>query len=213
MNFFEIINNCLLELNYRQVNNFSELIKNDHKKLISIINIINKEICSAHNWNFLLRNQTIIIPKKSSKWVQNPVNGRILHLIIDNKKYKFVENFEQFLLGQGHDFTYSICNDKLFFPKFKTEKTAQVIYYSKNCAVSKNGTEKEDLTDPDDCSLIPMPFAQQLLTYGACLRLKANPSYIRFSYWMSMYKEALVNLKSKTCIDSHYSPHVILHRQ
>ena len=53
MNFFEIINNCLLELNYRQVNNFSELIKNDHKKLISIINIINKEICSAHNWNFL----------------------------------------------------------------------------------------------------------------------------------------------------------------
>ncbi|HCB11344.1 MAG TPA: hypothetical protein DEO94_04240, partial [Cyanobacteria bacterium UBA11991] len=174
---------------------------------------INKEICSAHNWNFLLRNQTITIPKKSSKGVQNPVNGRILHLIIDNKKYKFVENFEQFLLGQGHDFTYSICNDKLFFPKFKTEKTAQVIYYSKNCAVSKNGTEKEDLTDPDDCSLIPMPFAQQLLTYGACLRLKANPSYIRFSYWMSMYKEALVNLKSKTCIDSHYSPHVILHRQ
>ena len=127
-------------------------------------------------------------------------------MIIDNKKYKFVENFEQFLLGQGHDFTYSICNDKLFFPKFKTEKTAQVIYYSKNCAVSKNGTEKEDLTDPDDCSLIPMPFAQQLLTYGACLRLKANPSYIRFSYWMSRYNEAHVNLKSKTCIDSHYSP-------
>ena len=67
-------------------------------------------------------------------------------MIIDNKKYKFVENFEQFLLGQGHDFTYSICNDKLFFPKFKTEKTAQVIYYSKKLRRIKkrNGKRRFD---------------------------------------------------------------------
>ena len=55
MNFLELINKCLLELNYRQVNAFSELTKNDHKRIITILNIINKEICATEFWNFLLR--------------------------------------------------------------------------------------------------------------------------------------------------------------
>ena len=37
MNYLEVINKCLVELNYKQVNAFSELIKNDHKKLMNII--------------------------------------------------------------------------------------------------------------------------------------------------------------------------------
>ena len=55
MNFLEIINKCLLELNYKQVNAFSELVKNDHKRIMTILNIINKEICASDGWNFLLR--------------------------------------------------------------------------------------------------------------------------------------------------------------
>ena len=55
MNYLEIINKCLVELNYKQVNSFSELTKNEHKKLKNIINIINSEICSLDKWNFLLR--------------------------------------------------------------------------------------------------------------------------------------------------------------
>ena len=69
------------------------------------------------------------------------------------------------------------------------------------------------MTEATDCSIIPMPFDQQLLTYGTCLRLKANPSYIRFSYWMSMYREALANLKSTSSIDSQDAPFVRLFRQ
>jgi hypothetical protein len=33
MNFLELINKCLLELNYKQVSSFAELVKNDHKKI------------------------------------------------------------------------------------------------------------------------------------------------------------------------------------
>ena len=33
MNYLELINKCLVELNYKTVNAFSELVKNDHKKI------------------------------------------------------------------------------------------------------------------------------------------------------------------------------------
>lgn len=212
MNFLELINKCLLELNYRPVNSFSELVKNDHKKIMTILNIINKEVCATDNWNFLLRRTSIDIAQNTSE-IENTINGRILYLLIDGKKYKYVEDFEPFLTGHPKSETYSVCNNKLLFPKFETAKSADVIYYTKNCAANTNNEEKEDMTEADDYSLIPMPFAQQLLVYGTCLRLKANPSYIRFSYWMSMYKEALLNLKSKTSIYSKDTPSVRLFRQ
>lgn len=212
MNFLELINKCLLELNYKQVGTFSELIKNDHKKIMTTLNIVNQEICNTENWNFLFRKTTLSIPANTNE-VTNTINGRILHLFIDGQKYKYVEDIEPFLNNKAQDCTYSICNDKLLFPKFKENKTAQIVFYTRNSAISQNNTEKDEMTLETDSSLIPMPFVQQLLVYGTCLRVKANPSYIKFSYWISMYKEALMNLKSKTSIDAKNSPVVKLYRQ
>lgn len=212
MNFLEIINKCLLELNYRQVNSFSELIKNDHKKIKTIINIINQEICSANNWNFLLRKATLTIPADTIE-VSNTINGRILYLIVDGKKFKYTDDVESFLTENSKNGTYSQYSDKLLFPKSANARTAQIVYYTKNCVIDANGNEKMEMTSATDSSIIPIPFDGQLLTYGTCLRLKANPSYIRFSYWMSMYKEALANLKSTSSIDSGNAPAVRLFRQ
>lgn len=212
MNFLEIINKCLLELNYKQVNSFSELVKNDHKRIMTIINIINEEICSATNWNFLLRKTVLTIPANTVE-VDNNINGRILYLLIDGKKYKYVEDIESFLTGNAKNYTYSTCADKLLFPKSTSERTAQVVYYTKNCVQDAQGNEKTEMTLATDSSVIPAPFDVQLLTYGTCLRLKANPSYIRFSYWMSMYKEALANLRSTLSADSKDAPVVRLLRQ
>ena len=63
MNYLELINKCLVELNYKQVNAFSELTKNDHKKLKNIINVINTEICNSDRWNFLQRKVVLTLPK------------------------------------------------------------------------------------------------------------------------------------------------------
>ena len=212
MNFLELINKCLLELNYKQVNTFSELIKNDHKKIMTILNIVNQEICNTENWDFLLRKTTIAILANTGE-ITNTINGRILYLLIDGKKYNYSEDIEPFLNNKGKDFTYSIFNDKLLLPKFTQNKTADVVFYTKNSVKAQDNTEKEEMTLETDSSLIPMPFAQQLLVYGTCLRVKANPSYIKFSYWISMYKEALLNLKSKTGIDAKNTPVVKLFRQ
>ena len=212
MNFLDIINKCLLELNYRQVNSFNELVKNDHKRIKTIINIVNREVCCAYNWNFLLRKTIITIPANTVE-IDNTINGRILCLLIDGQKYEYTDDAEIFLTGSGKPCAYSQYSDKLLFAKSDTQREAQVLYYTKNCAVDTNGNEKAEMTQSTDSPIIPMPFAEQILTYGTCIRLKANPSYIRFSYWMSMYKEALANLKSTYSIDSCETPFVKLFRQ
>ena len=212
MNYLELINKCLLELNYRQVNSFSELIKNDHKRILTILNIINKELCSVEGWNFLLRKTTLKLPAGITE-IDNTVNGRSLYLFIDNKKYVYSEDVDLFVCDKAKSGTYTSFSDKLLFPKFNEDKNIVVIYYTKNCAVSADGKEKLDMESEKDASLIPMPFAEQLLVYGTCLRLKANPQYFKFSYWLSMYKEALLNLKSKTSVSVLTAPVVNIFRK
>lgn len=212
MNFLELINKCLLELNYKQVNSMAELVKNDHKRIVTILNVINKEICNIEGWNFLLRRTNLILPAGASE-IDNTVNGRILYLFIDGKKYNFSANIESFLTGNAKSETYSSFSDKLMFPKFGKDKTIDVIYYTKDCVLDAENNEKTDFEEEKDTSLIPMPFAEQLLVYGTCLRLKANPQYFKFSYWLSMYKEALLNLKSKTSVSAFSSPVVRLFRK
>lgn len=211
MNFLELINKCLLELNYRQVNAFSELTKNDHKRIITILNIINKEICATECWNFLLRRTQVKFNANSTE-IQNPINGRILYLFIDGKRYEFDENIASFLSGNPKSQTYSIFDNKLLFPKFDKDKKLDIIYYTKDCVQNEQGKEKSDFETSTDKSLIPMPFVEQLLVYGTCMRLKANPQYFKFSYWMSMYKEAMANLKSKSTIATSNTPTIKLSR-
>ncbi|MBQ8460537.1 hypothetical protein IJ541_10615 [bacterium] len=212
MNYLEIINKCLLELNYRQVNAFSELVKNDHKRIKTIVNVINKEICNIEGWNFLLRRTNLTLPANTTE-ILNTVNGRILYLFIDGQRYDFCDNVEPFVSGKAKACTYSSLAQNLLFPKFNEEKTVDIIYFTKNCVIDANSQEKTDMENADDTSLIPMPFAEQLLVYGTCLRLKANPQYFKFSYWLSMYKEALSNLKSKTSASVLNAPVVNIFRR
>lgn len=211
MNFLELINKCLLELNYRQITSFSELIKNDHKRIVSILNVINKEVCHSENWRFLVRRMSITVPAKTTS-VKNTVPGRIWYLIVDGQRYKYTEDVEPFLISKGLSNTYCVCGDNIFVPEFLHDKNVKIVYYSQNCAVDENDNEKEDLTNPSDSSLMPMPFAEQILVFGTCMRIKANPQHPKFPYWMSMYKEALLNFKSKSSTSVEAVPSVKMHR-
>ncbi|MBR6302056.1 hypothetical protein IKR55_04885 [bacterium] len=212
MNFFEIINECLLELNYKQVNAFSELIKNDHKRIITILNIINKEICACEGWDFLLRKATATLSAGSNE-IQNTVNGRILYLFVGGVRHDYCEDVESFVSGNPKVDTYSSFADKLLFPKYDEDKTLDVVYYTNNCAKDGEGNEKAKLEDPDDVPLIPMPYAEPLLIYGTCLRLKANTEHFKFPYWQGMYNEALRNMKSKTSAAFRHAPQINLFRR
>lgn len=212
MNYLELINKCLVELNYKSVSDFTELVKNDHKKIKNIINVLNAEICGYDNWNFLLRSDEITLPAETCE-IKNTVNGRIKSLIIDDSVYDYYNDFEAFFTSTQPANTYSIFNDKILLPKFKENKIIKIIYCTKNHAVNSSGVEISEMSAADDSTLIPMPFAEPILVYGSCMRLKGNPEHIRFNYWFSMYKDALANLRSKISVDADETPSVKMHRR
>lgn len=211
MNYLEIINKCLMELNYKKVRTFDELIKNDHTKIKNILNIINSEICMFDNWNFLLRKKILKLPKGATE-ILNTVNGKINTLSIDGQKYVYTQDFEAFILNKAPKGVYSVLNDMLLLPKFNEDKKLDIIYYTNDFVKSADGTEKMRLEKEDDISQIPDPFAEPLLVYGTCMRMKANPSYSKFSYWLGMYKDNIANMRSKLCTDIQQSPSITLER-
>ncbi len=212
MNYFEIINKCLVELGYKQVGAFAELTKNDHKKLKNIVNIINNTICRNDNWYFLMRKTTLPL-KAGETELKNTINGRIIKLVIDNQEYNYLINYEDYVSKRIPEKSFTVCGDKLVFPEFDADKSIEITYYTKNTTVSSDGTEKASLETETDVSLIPDPYAEPLLVYGACLRLKANPQHVKFSYWYGMYKDALADMKSQISISAKEMPYIKMHRR
>jgi hypothetical protein len=212
MNYLELINKCLVELNYKQVYTFPELTKNDHKKIKNILNVINTEICTSERWHFLLR-QALIELSAGVKEIENTINGRISTLLIDGTAYEYFEDFERFFKNSQPAHTYSVFNNKILLPAFKKDKIITVIYYSKDHAFSAEDEEKPQMEEAEDKSVIPEPFVEPLLVYGTCMRLKGNPQHIRFNYWYSMYKDALSNMRSRICVNADESPSIKMRRQ
>ena len=201
-----------MELNYKRVRTFEELIKNDHAKIKNIINIINAEICTFDNWNFLLRKTQLKLPKNTAE-IENTINGKINTLYIDNKKLTYTSDFEGFLLNKNiNTEKYSVLNDKLLLPKYQQDKTIEIVYYTNDFAKTSDNNEKARLEYETDVSLIPEPFVEPLLVYGTCMKMKANPQYSKFSYWLSMYKENLASMRSKLCTDAQQHPNIVIQR-
>lgn len=211
MNYFELINKCLVELNYKQCSSFGDLVTNDHEKIKNILNIINAEVCGFDNWNFLLRKEEMDLPKNTGELL-NTVQGRIHSLYIDNKKYEYFNDFEKFLLNTQPPYSYTAFNDKILLPLFDQDKIVDVVYYTNNFAQDTNGEDITSMSSQDDTSVIPVPFVEPLLVYGTCMRFKGNAQYSKFSYWYGMYKESLANLKSKIGINALEAPQIKLSR-
>ena len=207
MNYLDLINKCLVELNYRKVNSLSELIKNEHEKIKNIISVINSEVCTSYNWNFLLKKTNATLPQGHGD-ITNPISGKIIMLKIDNNKYQYDANFEKFFTNKQPPQTYSIFNDKILLPQFEEDKNVDMIYYTNKYVKDEQGIEKTNFENFNDESLIPMPFVEPLIVYGTCMRLKGNPQHPRFNYWLSMYKNALANLIADSNLTTEASPKV-----
>lgn len=212
MNYFELINKCLVELNYKQCGEFTDLVKNDHVKIKNILNIINTEVCNFDNWNFLLRKRQIDLPKNTGE-ILNMVTGRIHSLYIDNVKYDYYGDFERFLLNKQPSNSFSVFNDKILLPLFNQNKTVEIIYYTSNCAQHSDGVDIPSMQSENDVSLLPNPFVEPILVYGTCMRLKGNAEYSKFSYWYGMYKESLANLRAKIGSYALETPEIKIRRR
>lgn len=211
MNYFDLINKCLVELNYKKCLSFVDLVKNDHEKIKNILNIINAEVCGFDNWNFLLRKVQIDLPKNTGE-ITNTVPGRINSLFIDGVKYDYYSDFEKFMQNKQPSNTYTSFNDKILVPIFNQDKTIEIVYYTSKFAQDESGADVSAMTSETDTSVIPFPFTEPILIYGTCMRLKANPEYSKFNYWFGMYKEALATMRSKIGGDAQETPVIKISR-
>lgn len=212
MNYFELINKCLVELNYKTYSTFSDLVKNDHEKIKNILNIINAEVCSFDNWNFLLRKLEISLPKNTGEFL-NTIPGRIHSLYIDKTKFEYISDFEKFFLNKQPPNTFSVFNDKILLPFFDSNKKVEIVYYSNNFAQDAEGMDISSMSAETDVSVIPYPFVEPILVYGTCMRLKGNTEYSKFTYWYGMYKDSLSNLRSKIGANALETPQINIGRQ
>ncbi len=211
MKYLDLINKCLIELNYKKVKSFDELIKNDHLKIKNILNIVNAEVCTFDDWNFLLKQETLDLPAKTGE-LKNTINGRIKTLSIDNSKYEYTNDFEAFLFSSKKDRTYSVLGDMLYLPVFEEDKKIKIIYSSNDFAKSEEGLAKSQMEFAADESLIPDVFVEPLLVYGTCMRMKANLEYPKFNYWLAMYNKALANMRSKLAVSADETPSIVVRR-
>lgn len=211
MNYFELINKCLAELNYKKSRSFAELTKNDHDKIKNILNLINAEVCSFDNWNFLLRKKTITLPQNTGE-ILNTIPGRLTSLFIDGIKHTYSADFEKFLLNKQPSSTFSAFNDKLLLPIFNQDKTIEIIYYTNKFAQNEEGEDISSMQEETDTSIVPMPYLEPILVYGTCMRLKGNPQYNKFNYWFGMYKDALANMRSKIGTSVQETPEIKMER-
>ena len=180
---------------------------------MNILNVLNSEICLYEKWNFLIR-ETELTLGANLKEISNTINGRISQILIDDIPFLYCDNAGLILAGKyANKNIYSFRNNKILFAKtFPENKQVKVIYYTYNNVKSEQGTEKAKFELSTDETLIPEPFAEPVLVYGTCMRLKGNPQHIRFNYWLSMYKDALANMVSKYSLDAAFGACVKLHR-
>lgn len=209
MNFFEIFNKVLLELNYRPVGDFEHIYKSEHKKILEGINRLNNEVLGGFQWPFLERG-TILDTVEGLNIYELPFKGLIKCVYEGDKRILYTPKAEELLTGNILGDYYSTKNGSIIFPKAACDKTYNIVYYTENYAVSADGQFKPDLETATDSSVLPMPFAEHILVYGTCLKAKGNPAYPKFGFWNTMYIQALANLRQKSSQTSECEPYIEL---
>lgn len=206
MNYFEIFNKVLLELNLRAVQTFESIYKSEHLKILDAINRVNSEVLASFEWPFLER-ATLLDVTDDVNVYQLPFSGIIKSVYEGRKRIRYTPKAHELLVGNISGDFYSVSCGKIIFPPRKNgcnsacdggNRLYSIHYYTKNYAAGEDGTFKPRLEKANDISILPMPYAEQILVYGACLKTKANPAYSKFGFWNTMYIQALANLKQKS---------------
>ncbi len=197
MNYFEIFNKVLLELNYRAVQSFEAIYKSEHNKILEAINRTNNDVLASYEWPFLER-AAILDVIEGENIYQLPFKGNIKSVFHKGERVLYTPRGEDLMFGRLFGNYYSVINDRIIFEKPRCDKIYSIIYYTTNYAFGEDGEFKPSLDKASDTSIIPMPYAEHILVYGSCLKVKANPSYPKFGFWNTMYIQALANLRQKS---------------
>lgn len=209
MNYFQIFNKVMLELSYRPVAVWENIFKTEHLRILENINRVNSDVCLSFEWPFLKKKDILTLPAGAIETEQE-ISGQILKVYNKNSKLQFCPDAERFYSESMPQNTYSYFNNKILFGKSAVERELTVYYTSSLPVLDAEGSEKALLEHEDDISKIPLPYAEQILVYGTCLKTKANPQHQKFSFWNTLYTMALVNLRAKCAPTDEDKPSITI---
>jgi len=210
MNFFEIINKVLIELNYSPVATFKDLTSLEHKRLMDIINRLNKDICNLNN-NFTFRQMIKKIQLNPNKVEYKiPFVGKVSKVVGKNVVYEFEPDYTRFYYGNVGVNTYSFYGEKLLFSPSSEE--IKIFYSTDEFVKTRNDELKSDFEEETDMSIIPDNFVEKLFINGVAYNFKQNVSHPKYNHWKQEYDKAISallayckkNASSKVIIDGGY---------
>ncbi len=207
--YYEIFTKILNELSWREVSDFDEITKSEHKRVLNLINMTNSEVLSSYIWDFQIEKTEVILDAEESTIFEN-FGGKIISIWEGTKKYKYIHPS---LLSNDKNYCtdcYSNIGDLIITIPCNYERKISVIYVSDLYAQDENGTKKIKMENKNDTSIIPIPHIEPILVYGTLIKTKANPSFAKFGYWRTLYYEALVNLRTSSMKSAEGTPRITL---
>ena len=211
MNFLELVNLTLQELNFKQVSAFSELVKPDHQKIMTTVSRMNDILLDSCDWQFMLRECVLPVPSEVDS-VALPFNMKIKTLSVDGVELFFTDRYEFFLGGKGFSTCYSVFNRNLLLKPAKEPRTVKIAYITQNHAKNAQGEEIPHLVASDDETLLPDEHARTALVYGACVQFKSNPQHPKYRHWLESFTDARAKMRSTNEFVVHQPPEIKLPR-
>jgi len=211
MNYLELINLTLQELNFKTVDTFSALVKPDHKRILNIVNRVNDIILDSCDWQFMMREYTLDIPKGASG-AELPEMLKIKTIFDNGEPLVYTEEYERHLNGRGFVNEFALFGGKLLVAPQKRDRSLKIIYATKNHAKNAQGQEIPRLVRGDDETLIPPVHAQNVIVYGSCLQFKSSPEHPKYKYWLGMFTDSRAAMRASNEYISPKAPRMTLPR-
>lgn len=195
MNYLELINLTLQELNFKPVSSFSALVKPDHQKIATIVSRVNDILLDSVDWEFMLR-EIIVDVEPGQDRVRIPCEMKIKHLYLEDRELCYTSECERFLGGKGRGGYYSIFNDHILVAPEDEPRKMVFVFITRNHAKNAAGKEIPALVNADDVTLVPDEFAKTTIVFGACCQFKANPALPKYNYWLRSFTDARAKMRS-----------------
>lgn len=211
MNFLELINLTLQELDYKQVSSFDELVKPDHKKIMTIVSRVNDILLNSCDWDFMLRELVLDVPANAEQ-VKIPPDTKIKSVYVDGRELYFSDKCEVYLAGRGFSNHYSVFDCSILLTPVSSPRSLKVVYVTKNHAKNLAGEEIARLTDGTDETLLPDEHARTALVYGACVQFKSNPQHPRYKHWLDGFISARAKMRATSEYVVQKAPEIKLPR-
>ncbi|HIS74447.1 TPA: hypothetical protein IAA86_05470 [Candidatus Galligastranaerophilus intestinavium] len=207
--YFEIFTKVLNELNWREVSDFDEIIKSEHKRILNLINTTNAEVLSSYMWDFMIEKKDVTL-EENEEVIDENFGGRVISIWEGRKKYRYIRPAVFSSETINRDNVYSFLSNKLMAAKSDKKRNLSIICTSNMYALDSLGNKKAKMEEKEDTSIIPMPHIEPVLVYGTLIKVKANPSFAKFGYWRTLYLEALANLRTASSMSCEDSPRITL---